>query len=157
MVTMETDVEELLGLVIHTGREIDDAVSQLHTMSEVVKRGVLQAQDELQKESENQIWQEGILRLYTDNNINNNDISNNRYNNLININNKTILTYNICFRQQKNIVTTSIHNGNVNDDNSWQQKSNNDNKTITANMRICKKNFTINFELCVLQTCPYRG
>ena len=59
---METEVEELLGLVISTGKEIDESVAQLQTMSEVVKRGVLQAQDELRKETENQIWQEGILR-----------------------------------------------------------------------------------------------
>ena len=63
MVTMDTEVEELLTLVINTGREIDEAVAQLQTMSEVVKRGVLQAQDELKRESDNQIWQEGILRL----------------------------------------------------------------------------------------------
>jgi hypothetical protein len=31
-------------------------------MSEVVKKGVQQAQDELKKEAENQLWQEGILR-----------------------------------------------------------------------------------------------
>lgn len=62
MVTMDTDVEELLTLVINTGQEIDEAVAQLQTMSEVVKRGVLQAQDELQRESDNQIWQEGLLR-----------------------------------------------------------------------------------------------
>lgn len=62
MVTMETDVEELLSLVITTGRDIDEAVAQLQTMSEVVKKGVQQAQDELRKEAENQLWQEGILR-----------------------------------------------------------------------------------------------
>ena len=37
-------------------------VTQLHTMSEVVKSGVAQAQEELRKEADNQIWQEGILR-----------------------------------------------------------------------------------------------
>ena len=63
MVTMETDVEELLSLVLNTGRDIDEAVVQLQTMTEVVKRGVQQAQDELKRESDNQIWQEGILRL----------------------------------------------------------------------------------------------
>ena len=31
-------------------------------MSEVIKNGVKQAQDELRKEADNQIWQEGILR-----------------------------------------------------------------------------------------------
>ena len=36
MVTMETEVEELLSLVISTGREIDESVAQLQTMSEVL-------------------------------------------------------------------------------------------------------------------------
>jgi len=62
MVTMETEVEELLNLVINCGKDIDEAVTQLHTMSEVVKNGVAQAQEELRKEADNQIWQEGILR-----------------------------------------------------------------------------------------------
>ena len=35
MVTMETEVEELLSLVMSTGREIDESVAQLQTMSEV--------------------------------------------------------------------------------------------------------------------------
>ena len=109
MVTMETEVEELLSLVINCGKDIDEAVwlpsslpelltswlpdfmtswlpnlltpwlhynsakcesclvqvTQLHTMSEVVKSGVAQAQEELRKEADNQIWQEGILRYGT--------------------------------------------------------------------------------------------
>ena len=63
MVTMETEVEELLTLVINCGKDIDEAVNQLESMSEVVKNGVAQAQEELRKEADNQIWQEGILRL----------------------------------------------------------------------------------------------
>jgi len=62
MVTMETEVEELLSLVINCGKDIDEAVTQLHTMSEVVKSGVAQAQEELRKEADNAVWQEGILR-----------------------------------------------------------------------------------------------
>jgi len=62
MVTMETEVEELLTLVINCGKDIDEAVNQLESMSEVVKNGVAQAQEELRKEADNQIWQEGILR-----------------------------------------------------------------------------------------------
>lgn len=62
MVTMDTDVEELLSLVISTGKEIDNAVERLQNMSEVVKKGMMQAQDELRQETDNQIWQEGILR-----------------------------------------------------------------------------------------------
>ena len=44
MVTMDTDVEELLTLVVTTGKDIDNAAERLQSMSEVVKRGVLQAQ-----------------------------------------------------------------------------------------------------------------
>jgi len=62
MVTMDTDVEELLHLVINCGRDIDEAVSQLESLTEVVKKGMQQAQDELRKEADNQLWQEGILR-----------------------------------------------------------------------------------------------
>jgi len=62
MVTMDTDVEELLSLVINCGKDIDEAVSQLETLSEVVKKGMVQAQDELRKEADNQLWQEGLLR-----------------------------------------------------------------------------------------------
>ena len=61
-VTMDTDVEELLNLVINCGRDIDEAVSQLETLSEVVKKGMEQAQEELKKEADNQLWQEGLLR-----------------------------------------------------------------------------------------------
>ena len=46
MVTMDTDVEELLGLVSNCGRDIDDAVSQLENLSEVVKKGMQQVEDE---------------------------------------------------------------------------------------------------------------
>ena len=62
MVTMDTDVEELLNLVINCGKDIDEAVNQLENLSEVVKRGMEQAQDELSKEAEDQLWQEGLLR-----------------------------------------------------------------------------------------------
>jgi len=62
MVTRETEVGELLGLVISTGKEIDMAVDQLESMSEVVRKGVVQAQEELRREADNKIWQEGILR-----------------------------------------------------------------------------------------------
>ena len=62
MVTMDTDVEELLSLVINCGKDIDEAVSHLENLSEVVKKGMIQAQDELQKEADNQLWQEGLLR-----------------------------------------------------------------------------------------------
>ena len=62
MVSMETDVEELLGLVLKSGTDLDDKVYQLQNMSELVKKGIEQAQTDLRKESDDLIWQEGILR-----------------------------------------------------------------------------------------------
>ena len=62
MVSMETDVEELLGLVTRTGLELADQVHTLQSMSEMVQKGIEDAQNELRKESDEMIWQEGILR-----------------------------------------------------------------------------------------------
>ena len=62
MVSMETDVEELLGLVTRTGLELADQVNQLQSMSEMVRKGIEDAQNELRRESDEMIWQEGILR-----------------------------------------------------------------------------------------------
>lgn len=62
MVSMDTDVEELLALVIRTGLALDEEVDQLHNMSEMVRKGIEQAQNDLRKESDEAIWQEGILR-----------------------------------------------------------------------------------------------
>ena len=62
MVSGDTDVDELLKLVIKSGVQLDEQLTQLQNMSEVVQKGIEQAQGELQKESEDAIWQEGILR-----------------------------------------------------------------------------------------------
>ena len=62
MVSMETDVSELLALVVKTGVELDDQVAQLNNMSEVIRRGIEQAQGELRRESDEALLQEGILR-----------------------------------------------------------------------------------------------
>ena len=47
MVSMETDVSELLTLVVKTGNELDEQVAQLNNMGEVIRRGIEQAQGEL--------------------------------------------------------------------------------------------------------------
>ncbi|BET02261.1 Group II plp decarboxylase [Nesidiocoris tenuis] len=62
MVTSDTDVGELLGLVETAGQEEEESGKVLDTMAEVVKRGIEAATIELQKESDEQLWQEGILR-----------------------------------------------------------------------------------------------
>ncbi|KDR24299.1 putative pyridoxal-dependent decarboxylase domain-containing protein 2 [Zootermopsis nevadensis] len=62
MVTTDTDVEELLGLVVTMGQEVEESSRFLETMTEIVKKGIEAATLDLQKENEERLWQEGILR-----------------------------------------------------------------------------------------------
>ncbi|KAM7349299.1 pyridoxal-dependent decarboxylase domain-containing protein 1 [Cochliomyia hominivorax] len=62
MVTHETDVEELLDLVVSVGKNVQENSRVLDTMSEIVKRGIQAATADLQRETEEKLWQEGILR-----------------------------------------------------------------------------------------------
>ncbi|CAG7835140.1 unnamed protein product [Allacma fusca] len=62
MVTMETDVKELVRLVISSGQEIEESSEFLNRMSELVKQGIVRATEELRRESEEALWEEGILR-----------------------------------------------------------------------------------------------
>ncbi|XP_037809455.1 pyridoxal-dependent decarboxylase domain-containing protein 1 [Lucilia sericata] len=62
MVTHETDVEELLDLVVSVGKNVQENSRVLDTMSEIVKRGIQAATADLQRETEERLWQEGILR-----------------------------------------------------------------------------------------------
>jgi hypothetical protein len=62
MVTVDTDVEELLGLVVTMGQEVEESSRFLETMTEIVKKGIEAATLDLQKENEERLWQEGILR-----------------------------------------------------------------------------------------------
>ncbi|XP_058811536.1 pyridoxal-dependent decarboxylase domain-containing protein 1 [Topomyia yanbarensis] len=62
MVTSETDVEELLDLVIQTGQKIQENSKILDTMSEILKKGIEAATNDLQREAEEKLWQDGILR-----------------------------------------------------------------------------------------------
>ncbi|KAL1130695.1 hypothetical protein AAG570_011936 [Ranatra chinensis] len=62
MVTSDTDVSELLQLVVSAGQDIEESGKALDNMAEVLKRGIEAATMELQRESDEQLWQEGILR-----------------------------------------------------------------------------------------------
>ncbi|KAF4521189.1 hypothetical protein B566_EDAN010651 [Ephemera danica] len=62
MVTAETDVEELLGLVESVGREVEESSRYLESLTEIVKKGIETATQDLQKENAERLWQEGILR-----------------------------------------------------------------------------------------------
>ncbi|GAB0087265.1 pyridoxal-dependent decarboxylase domain-containing protein 1 [Sergentomyia squamirostris] len=62
MVTEETDVEELLEVVISVGRSVQENSRVLDSMSEIVKKGIETVTADLQRESDEKLWQEGILR-----------------------------------------------------------------------------------------------
>ncbi|XP_058063909.1 pyridoxal-dependent decarboxylase domain-containing protein 1 isoform X2 [Anopheles bellator] len=62
MVTSDTDIEELLELVISTARSIQEHSKILDTMSKILKKGIEAATIDLQREAEEKLWQEGILR-----------------------------------------------------------------------------------------------
>lgn len=62
MVTHDTDVEELLDLVVSVGKSVQENSRVLDTMSEIVKKGIEAATADLQRESDEKLWQEGILR-----------------------------------------------------------------------------------------------
>lgn len=62
MVTHETDVEELLDLVISVGKNVQENSRVLDSMSEIVKKGIEAAMADLQRETEEKLWSEGILR-----------------------------------------------------------------------------------------------
>ncbi|XP_051162616.1 pyridoxal-dependent decarboxylase domain-containing protein 1 [Leptopilina boulardi] len=62
MVTQDTDVAEMLTLILQVGQEVEASSKLLDTMSEVVKRGIEAAQTDLERENAEKLWQEGILR-----------------------------------------------------------------------------------------------
>lgn len=62
MVTEDTDVDELLDLVISAGKEVEESSRALTNMTEVLKKGIEAAQADLQRESAERLWQEGLLR-----------------------------------------------------------------------------------------------
>ncbi|KAM3960587.1 LOW QUALITY PROTEIN: pyridoxal-dependent decarboxylase domain-containing protein 1-like [Aphomia sociella] len=62
MVTADTDVEELLELVENAGKEVEESSRALTDMTEVLKKGIEEAQADLERESAERLWQEGLLR-----------------------------------------------------------------------------------------------
>lgn len=62
MLTPHSDVEELLNLVVQVGQSVEENSRVLDSMSEIVKKGIETATKDLQKENEDKMWQEGIIR-----------------------------------------------------------------------------------------------
>ncbi|XP_042683948.1 pyridoxal-dependent decarboxylase domain-containing protein 1 isoform X4 [Centrocercus urophasianus] len=62
MVTEDLDVLELVETIAATGREIEENSRLLENMTEVVRKGIQEAQLQLQKANEERLLEEGLLR-----------------------------------------------------------------------------------------------
>lgn len=62
MVGSDSNVADLMSLVETIGKQEEESWNFIDTMAEVVKKGIETAMVDLQKENEDKIWQEGILR-----------------------------------------------------------------------------------------------
>ncbi|ENN77914.1 hypothetical protein YQE_05591, partial [Dendroctonus ponderosae] len=62
MLTPQSDVEDMLTLIVHVGQSVEENSRVLDSMSEIVKKGIETATKDLQKENEERLWQEGLIR-----------------------------------------------------------------------------------------------
>lgn len=62
LVTMETDLEELIAIVYTAGKDVEESSKFLETMSDIVKQGIVKAAEDLVKENQEKLLQEGVLR-----------------------------------------------------------------------------------------------
>lgn len=62
MVTEDVDVSELVDTMAAMGRDIEESGRLLENMTEVVRKGILEAELQLQKANEEKLMEEGMLR-----------------------------------------------------------------------------------------------
>ncbi|XP_078415261.1 pyridoxal-dependent decarboxylase domain-containing protein 1 isoform X2 [Cetorhinus maximus] len=62
MVTDTLDVPELVETIAATGKEIEESSKLLENMTEVVRKGIIEAEQQLQKANEAKLLEEGVLR-----------------------------------------------------------------------------------------------
>ncbi|KAI8797441.1 pyridoxal-dependent decarboxylase domain-containing protein 2 isoform X1 [Biomphalaria glabrata] len=62
LITSDTDVDELVSLVYTTGREVEESSKFLESMSEKIRKGIEEANKELEKENAEKLMHEGVLR-----------------------------------------------------------------------------------------------
>ncbi|KAG8558271.1 hypothetical protein GDO81_016932 [Engystomops pustulosus] len=60
--TEDLDVSELVETIAVMGREIEENSRLLENMTEVVRKGILEAEEQLQKANEERLLEEGVLR-----------------------------------------------------------------------------------------------
>uniref|UniRef100_A0A672QCR8 Pyridoxal-dependent decarboxylase domain-containing protein 1 n=1 Tax=Sinocyclocheilus grahami TaxID=75366 RepID=A0A672QCR8_SINGR len=62
MATEDLDVAELVETVVSIGRDIEESGKLFENMTEVVRRGIQEAEQQLQKANEEKLMEEGVLR-----------------------------------------------------------------------------------------------
>ncbi|XP_041812594.1 pyridoxal-dependent decarboxylase domain-containing protein 1 isoform X2 [Chelmon rostratus] len=62
MVTEDVDVSELVDTMAALGRDIEESGRLLENMTEVVRKGILEAELQLQKANEEKLMEEGLMR-----------------------------------------------------------------------------------------------
>ncbi|XP_048764504.2 putative pyridoxal-dependent decarboxylase domain-containing protein 2 isoform X2 [Ostrea edulis] len=62
LITDDTDLEELIGLVYSLGKEIEESSKFLEKLAEKVQKGIEEANKELHKEMDEKLMHEGVLR-----------------------------------------------------------------------------------------------
>ncbi|XP_070838202.1 pyridoxal-dependent decarboxylase domain-containing protein 1 [Chaetodon trifascialis] len=62
MVTEDVDVSELVDTIASLGRDIEESGRLLENMTEVVRKGILEAELQLQKANEEKLMEEGLMR-----------------------------------------------------------------------------------------------
>ncbi|XP_036943846.1 pyridoxal-dependent decarboxylase domain-containing protein 1 isoform X1 [Acanthopagrus latus] len=62
MVTEDVDVSELVDTIAALGRDIEESGRLLENMTEVVRKGILEAEIQLQKANEEKLMEEGVIR-----------------------------------------------------------------------------------------------
>ncbi|XP_044038600.1 pyridoxal-dependent decarboxylase domain-containing protein 1 isoform X2 [Siniperca chuatsi] len=62
MVTEDVDVSELVDAIAAVGRDIEESGRLLENMTEVVRKGILEAELQLQKANEEKLMEEGMMR-----------------------------------------------------------------------------------------------
>ncbi|XP_070579429.1 putative pyridoxal-dependent decarboxylase domain-containing protein 2 isoform X3 [Ptychodera flava] len=62
VLTSAVEVEDLVDVIQTVGKEVEDSSKFLETMAEVIRKGIDAANEELRKENEEKIMEEGVLR-----------------------------------------------------------------------------------------------
>ncbi|XP_071128576.1 putative pyridoxal-dependent decarboxylase domain-containing protein 2 isoform X1 [Mytilus edulis] len=62
LITDDTDVEELIDHVMKCGKEIEESSRYFEALADLIKQGITIANEDLKKESEEKLQQEGVLR-----------------------------------------------------------------------------------------------